>query len=73
VVTPAQIAAGTEPNVYAPPTDRVAAVARIALSKRYPSSECPKHVAALSKALFEEPPPFANEAYSDIYRAAATD
>jgi len=59
--------------IAAPPTDRVAAVARAALSKRSPPPECPIYLAALSKAVCEEPPPFATEAYFETYRAAATD
>jgi hypothetical protein len=55
----------------APSVELVAAVARVALSQREPQSDCPKYLAALDKALDEEPPPFGSEEYSNTYRAAS--
>ena len=54
-----------------PSANRVAAVARVALTQRDSPTECPKYLAALDKALNEEPPPFGTEAYANIYRAAS--
>jgi hypothetical protein len=55
------------------PEDRVAAVAKAALSQHSPSVECPLYFAALNTALRKEPPPFGTDAYADIYRAASAD
>ena len=52
----------------APPTDRVAIAAELALSDRDPPLDCPAYRAALRKAVSEEPPPFSTEAYAKIYR-----
>lgn len=57
----------------AEPADRVGAVARVALSRCSPRDLCPTYVEALGKALVAEPPPFATDAYFDLYRAAAAD
>lgn len=54
-----------------PSVERVAVVARVALSERDPVAECPRYLAALDKAIDEEPPPFGTEAYSNTYRAAS--
>ena len=54
-----------------PSVDRVAAVARVALSQRDPQIDCPRYLAALDRALGEEPPLFGTKEYADIYRAAA--
>ncbi len=56
----------TEPSV-----DRVAAVARVALSQRDSPTECPIYFNALDRALNEDPPPFGTAEYSDIYRAVS--
>ena len=54
-----------------PSLDRVTAVARVALSQRDSPTECPKYLAALDKALWEEFPPFATQLYADMYKAAS--
>ena len=55
----------------APNIERVAVVARVALSQRDPQAGCLRYLAALDKAIDEEPPPFGTEAYSNTYRAAS--
>lgn len=61
-----------EALLSAPPSvELVAAVARVALSHHDQQPECPKYLAALDKALDEEPPPFGTEEYSNTYRAAS--
>lgn len=55
----------------APDIERVAVVARVALSQRDPQAECPRYLTTLDKALDEEPPPFGTEEYSNTYRAAS--
>jgi hypothetical protein len=54
------------------PVDRVAAIARVAVSRRDRHAECPVYFAALNMALRDEPPPFGTEGYSEIYHAAST-
>ncbi|XXX81453.1 hypothetical protein WMF30_22100 [Sorangium sp. So ce134] len=54
-----------------PSVDRVAAVARVALSQLDPPVECPRYLSALDEAIEAEPPPFGTEAYQAIYRAAS--
>src|SRR4051794_8557221 len=54
-----------------PSVDRVAVVARVALSQRDPPAECPKYMAALEQALSEAPPPFGTPEYAEIYHGAA--
>lgn len=51
--------------------DRVAAVARVALSQRAPRDVCPTYLSALDRALREEPPPYGTDDYSDVYHAAS--
>jgi hypothetical protein len=53
--------------------NRVAMIAREALSQRGHRGDCPRYLAALTEALDQEPPPFDTEAYSDIYRASSVD
>jgi len=55
----------------APNVERVATVARVALSQRDAPAECPRYLTALDKALDEEPPPFGTEDYSNTYRNAS--
>lgn len=55
----------------APSVELVAAVARVALSQHDEQPECPKYLAALDKALGEEPPPYGTAEYSNTYRAAS--
>ncbi|MDB5652652.1 MAG: hypothetical protein JWQ94_265, partial [Tardiphaga sp.] len=52
---------------------RVEQVARAALLDDQNGDACPNYQSALHQALAEEPAPFGTEAYSDIYRHAATD
>lgn len=54
-----------------PSVERVAVVARVALSERDPQADCPQYLAALDKALNEEPPPFGTKEYTNTYRAAS--
>lgn len=56
-----------------PPERRVATVARVALEQRDPRVECPRYLAALDRALRDEPPPYGARDYEDIYRAASAD
>lgn len=51
--------------------DWVAAVARVALAQRDPPAACPRYLAALDRAIREEPPLFATKAYADTYRSAS--
>jgi len=55
-----------------PTVERVATVARVALSQRDPQADCPRYLAALGKAIEDEPPPFGMESYSNTYHAAST-
>lgn len=55
-----------------PTVERVATVARVALSQRDPQRECPRYLAALDKAIDEEPPPFGTAAYTNTYRGASS-
>lgn len=52
-------------------SDRVLDIAKAALDMRRLGSNCPKYFTALQNALSEEPPPFATQAYADIYRNAS--
>lgn len=54
-------------------SERVAEVARTALSNGRVDQECPNYLSALNRALDDEPPPFGTKAYSDLYRDAAAD
>lgn len=54
------------------PVDRVAAVARVALSQGA-GADCPIYQGILQRALAEEPPPFGEESYERIFREAAGD
>ena len=51
----------------------VTVAARVALSQFYPNGEYPLYLAALDKALKEEPPPFDTKVYADIYREVSED
>lgn len=55
------------------PQDRVAAVARVALSQGGAGADCPTYMAALRCALAEEPPPYGEESYEQVFRAAAAE
>jgi hypothetical protein len=55
----------------APSINRVAEVARCALSERKPRTDCPRYFAALDSALAEGTPVFATQSYAEIYRAAS--
>jgi hypothetical protein len=52
-------------------SDRVATVVRYALSRSDPARDCPMYLAALDRALWEEPPPCGTGFYADIYRTAS--
>jgi hypothetical protein len=54
-----------------PSVDRVAAVARVALSRLDPSVDCPIYLSALDQAIHAEPPAFGTEAYQETFRAAS--
>jgi hypothetical protein len=56
-----------------PPPDRVTAVARVALSHGGAGDGCPAYTALLRRALAEEPPPYGEESYERIFRAAAAE
>jgi hypothetical protein len=54
-----------------PMIEQVAAVARVALSRRDAGEECLAYLAAVEGAVVAEPPPFGTEAYREIYRHAS--
>ena len=51
--------------------DRPEAAVRIALERRNPPVECPRYLASLKRALWEEYPPFATELYEEMYGNAS--
>ena len=52
--------------------ERPETTARLALSRRKPPAECPRYLAALKRALWEEYPPFATDLYEEMYRSASS-
>ena len=52
--------------------DRPEAAVRIALGRRKPPVECPRYLATLKRALWEEYPPFATELYEEMYGSATS-
>jgi len=52
--------------------ERPETTARIALSRRKPPADCPRYLAALKRALWEEYPPFATELYEEMYGTASS-
>ncbi len=63
-------------NVYArlsaePELSRPAVAARIALARHKPKLGCPRYLALLENALWEEYPPFVTKLYADLQQAAS--
>jgi hypothetical protein len=52
--------------------DRPEMAVRVALSRRKPQVECPRYLASLKRALWEEYPPFATELYDEMYGSASS-
>lgn len=55
------------------PEDRIIAVARTALAQREPPAECPVYLGLLARALSEEPPPYGEASYEEIFHGASAD
>ena len=52
--------------------DRPETTVRLAFSRRKPPVECPRYLAALKRALWEEYPPFATDLYEEMYGSASS-
>jgi hypothetical protein len=52
---------------------RVAVALMVALTQDSPDVECPEYLAAMHRALVDEPPPFDTDGYAEIYREASAD
>jgi hypothetical protein len=56
-----------------PSVDLVRDIATVAIRHSYPKFECREYFGALDQALTSEPPPFATNAYADIYRTLSAE
>src|SRR5215213_227770 len=52
--------------------ERPETTARLALSRRKPPADCPRYLAALKRALWEEYPPFVTDVYEEMYGSASS-
>jgi len=52
---------------------RILGVARVALRHRDPRAACPRYFEGLKRAIADDPPPFGQDAYGEVYREASAD